>query len=121
MKRTWKIFTDKVKRIAIKDVKTLVANGMSVSRARKQVGDQKHLRVTPSSIYNWERLLTGKSTQTKGLRVAPTTKVQPLPLTNNSILKTRITGVNLHVPGKGNITLDHDTLQHIAQLAGHIG
>jgi hypothetical protein len=119
MKRTWKSFTDKVKRIAIKDLRTLVANGMSVSRARKQVGDQKHLRVTPSSIYNWERQLTGKSTQTKGLRVAPTNKVALLP--TNSIVKTRITGVQLYVPGKGNITLDHDTLQHIAQLAGHIG
>tara|TARA_Y100000310_G_scaffold341755_1_gene441951 strand:- start:434 stop:796 length:363 start_codon:yes stop_codon:yes gene_type:complete len=120
MKQTWKTFTLTVKRQAIRDMKALVAQGNSVSRARKLVADQKHLRVTPNTIYNWERALTGKSTQTKGLRVAPTTEVQSIPLTNN-IVKTRITGVNLHVPGKGSITLDHDTLQHIAQLAGHIG
>ena len=118
MKQTWRTFALTVKRAAIRDMKALVAKGTSVSKARKLIADQRHLRVTPNTIYNWERKLTGKSTQSKGLQVTP--EVHSLSLTNGTV-KTRITGVNLHVPGKGNITLDHETLQNIAQLAGHIG
>ena len=118
MKRTWKrSFTLTVKRQAIKDMKALVARGTSVSRARKIVADQKHLRVTPNTIYNWERALTGKSTQTKGLQVIASSDITP---TTNGNVTPHITSVNLHVPGKGNITLDHDLLQNIAQLAGHV-
>ena len=31
-------------------------------------------------------------------------------------LSAAITGMNFFIPGIGNITLDHSTLQHIAQL-----
>ena len=35
--------------------------------------------------------------------------------------RVHITSVNLHVPGKGNITLDHELLNHISKLAGYTG
>ena len=121
MNRTWKVFALNVKRKAIREMKALVAKGTSVSKARKLIGDQKHLRVTPNTIYNWERKLTGKSTRSKGLpvkRVAPATNNIVLPV--NSSATSHITSVDLHVPGKGTITLDHALLKDIAQLAGHV-
>ena len=116
MKQTWKTFTLTVKRQAVKDMKALVAKGTSVSRARKLVGDMKHLRVTPNTIYNWERALTGRTTQSKGLRVTPSETSIIIP--TNGATKPHITSVNLHVPGKGNITLDHKLLTDISRLAG---
>ena len=59
------------KRKAIKDVKSLVAKGNTVSKARLLVG--RTIGVTPNTIYNWERKLTGKTTQTKGLAVVSRT------------------------------------------------
>jgi len=120
MKQTWKTFTLTVKRQAIRDMKALVAKGTSVSRARKLIGDQKHLRVTPNTIYNWERALTGSTTQTRGLNAKPIVRSNGPIATINGTTKAHVTSVNLHVPGKGNITLDHDLLQNIAQLAGHV-
>ena len=118
MKQTWRTFTLTVKRAAIRDMKALVAKGTSVSKARKIVADQRHLRVTPNTIYNWERALTGKTTQSKGLRVAPI-ETSTILSTNGSPLP-HITSVNLHVPGKGNVTLDHQLLKNISRLAGFI-
>ena len=121
MKKTWKTFTLTVKRQAIRDMKALVAKGKSVSAARKTVGNQPHLKVTPNTIYNWERTLTGKSTQSDGLLRAPIVVrsngniAQP----TNGTTRTHVTSIDLHVPGKGNITLDHELLNHIARLAGH--
>ena len=121
MKKTWKTFTLTVKRQAIRDMKALVAKGKSVSKARKIIGDQKHLNVTPNTIYNWERQLTGKSTQSKGLNAVPVTRVQiSETLSGNGTPRPHITSVNLHVPGKGNITLDHELLTNISRLAGFI-
>ena len=116
MKQTWKTFTLTVKRQAIRDLKALVASGISVSRARKTVGDSMRPTVTASTIYNWERKLTGKSMQTKGLPV--TTSTNRINVSNGTT-RPHITSVNLHVPGKGNVTLDNNLLRHIAQLAGH--
>ena len=113
MKQTWKTYTLTVKRQAIRDLKALVAKGISISRARKTIADSMKPRVTSSTIYNWERKLTGKSMQTKGLPVASANN------RSNGSTKPHVTSVNLHVPGKGNVTLDNTLLQHIARLAGH--
>ena len=120
MKKAWKTFTLTVKRQAIRDMKALVAKGRSVSAARKAIGQQKHLRVTPNTIYNWERLLTGRTTQSTGLAVTPKVNVSNNVI-DNGLTTPRITSVNLHVPGKGNITLDHKLISQIAQLTGHVG
>jgi len=106
MKRTWKTFTTPVKRKAVKDVASLVAKGKSLSAARKLVSRQTHLQVTPNTLYNWERQLI----PTREVKLTTT----HLPLGGGD--KTRITGMNFFIPGIGNITLDHSTLQHIAQL-----
>jgi len=114
MKKTWKVFTLTQKRTAIRDMKALVAKGNSVSRARLLVG--RVLGVTPNTIYNWERKLTGKSTKSKV--ITPKIKTTVHKVSTNNIARAHITGVNLHVPGKGNITLDHELLTNISRLAG---
>ena len=100
------------KRKAIRDVKSLVAKGNTVSKARLLVG--RILDVVPATLYNWERKLTGKTTQTKGLAVTSKTTLNG----TNTVTKPRITGVNMHIPGKGDITLDHEMLVNISRLAG---
>ena len=110
MKRTWKMFTVTKKRQAIKDVRTLVSKDISVSKARQTIG--KALGVTPNTIYNWERDLTGKATQSRSLNSLPVL------MHNNGYVRPHITSVNLHVPGKGEITLDHELLTNISRLAG---
>ena len=114
MKKAWKVFTLTQKRQAVRDMKALVAKGNTVSRARLVVG--RTMGVTPNTIYNWERHLTGKTTQTKDLQV--TKKQIARVLSNNGTSKPHITSVNLHIPGKGNITLDHEMLVNISRLAG---
>ena len=114
MKQTWKVFTLTQKRQAIRDMKALVAKGNSVSKARLLVG--RTLGVTANTIYNWERKLTGKTTQTRGLSVAKN-QIRKV-VSSNGISRPHITSVNLHVPGKGEITLDHELLGHISKLAG---
>ena len=122
MKKTWKVFTLTQKRTAIRDMKALVAKGNSVSRARLLIG--RVLGVTPNTIYNWERKLTGKSTKSKVMnRTMKTPNSVPrvstiVHKTSNNIAKPHITGVNLHIPGTGNVTLDNKTLKHISIIAG---
>ena len=115
MKQAWKTFTLTVKRQAIRDMKALVAKGKSVSKARQLVG--KTLDVTSSTIYNWERALTGKAIPSNALTTSNTTVVE---VKRNGTTKPHITSVNLHVPGKGNITLDHELLANISRLAGFV-
>ena len=118
MKQTWKVFTLTQKRQAIRDMKALVAKGNSVSKARLLVG--RTLDVTANTIYNWERNLTGKSTQSKDLKTIPTIVRNNSSIAHNGATKPHITSVNLHVPGKGSITLDHELLTNISRLAGFV-
>ena len=110
MKRTWKMFTVTKKRQAIKDVRTLVSKDISVSKARQTVG--KALGVTPNTLYTWERSLTGETTQDRTVRSTPVL------MHNNGNARPHITSVNLHIPGQGEITLDHELLTNISRLAG---
>ena len=105
--KTRKVFTLTQKRTAIKDMRSLVAKGNSVSKARILVA--RTLDVSPNTIYYWEKKLYGDITRKVGTMTVTRT---------NHIAKPHITGVNLHVPGKGNITLDHELLTNISRLAG---
>ena len=119
MKKAWKTFTQTVKRQAVRDMKALVAKGNTVSKARLTVG--RALGVTPNTIYNWERSLTGKVTRSNALTKSVTMRSNgPIVTHLDGIIKPHITSVNLHVPGKGNITLDHELLSNISKLAGFI-
>ena len=61
MKPTFKSKFSKNKRLtAIRDVKKLMKRGYSLSGARRYVS--KALNIVPSTLYNWERELTGKVT-----------------------------------------------------------
>ena len=106
MKKTWKVLSNTTKRQALKDVRTLIAEGSNITAARTLVA--KKLNVRPNTIANWEHKRDFGQLNTTNDVIS-------------NITRTRITSVNLHVPGKGNITLDHDLLQNIAQLAGHVG
>ena len=39
----------------------------------------------------------------------------------NNTPKVHVTSVDLHVPGKGTVKLDHELLNHISKLAGYTG
>ena len=112
--KTRKVFTLTQKRQAIRDMRALVAKGNSVSRARLLVG--RTLEVSANTIYYWESKMYGKTTQSKV--ITPKIKTTVHKASTNNIAKAHITGVNLHVPGKGNITLDHELLTNISRLAG---
>ena len=62
MKQTFKSKFSKNKRLtAIRDEKKLMKRGYSLSGARRYVS--KALNIVPSTLYNWERELTGKVTE----------------------------------------------------------
>ena len=112
--KTRKVFTLTQKRTAIKDMRSLVAKGNSVSKARQLVA--RTLNVSPNTIYYWENKLYGKTTRSRV--ITPKIKTTVHKVSTNNIARAHITGVNLHVPGKGNITLDHELLTNISRLAG---
>ena len=102
--------------LAATELRALVAKDKSASKARLLVSHK--IGVSPTTIYNWEKEIFGKIIQSKG---SPVSKKQiHRALSNNGITKPHITSVNLHVPGKGEITLDHELLSHISRLAGFV-
>ena len=108
MKRTRKTrrtFTDAQKRGLVNEVTTLVAQGINITEARSKIA-LKH-KTTPVSLARW----------TKDMAISTTT----ITGRTNNIPKVHVTSVDLHVPGKGNITLDHELLNHISKLAGYTG
>ena len=116
MKRKRKIrktFTDAQKRGLVNEVTTLTTQGSNVTEARSKIA-RKH-KTTPISLARWSKDITntviGKSNG-KMLKSFPNGK-EPS--------RVHVTSVNLHVPGKGNITLDHELLNHISKLAGYTG
>ena len=116
MKRKRKIrktFTDAQKRGLVNEVIVLLNQGVKLTNARIEVA-RKH-KTTPISLARWSKDITntviGKSNG-KMLKSFPNGK-EPS--------RVHVTSVNLHVPGKGNITLDHELLSHISKLAGYTG
>ena len=80
-----------------------------MSKARLQVS--RKIDMTPTTLYNWERKLTGRSTISLKGTLSP----------NNNVTRPHITSVNLHVPGKGDVTLDNQLLTQISELASYTG
>ena len=117
MKRKRKIrktFTDAQKRGLVNEVTTLTTQGSNVTEARNRVA-RKH-KTTPISLARWSKDITNttivRKSNGKMLKSFPNGK-EPS--------RVHVTSVNLHVPGKGDITLDHELLNHISKLAGYTG
>ena len=107
MKRTRKTrrtFTDAQKRGLVNEVTTLITQGTNITEARSKVA-LKH-KTTPISLARWSKDITMDITQ---------------PKRTNGISKVHVTSVDLHVPGKGTVKLDHELLSHISKLAGYTG
>ena len=107
MKRTRKTrrtFTDAQKRGLVNEVTTLITQGTNVTEARSKVA-LKH-KTTPISLARWSKDITMDITQ---------------PRRTNGVSKVHVTSVDLHVPGKGIVKLDHELLTHISKLAGYTG
>jgi len=106
MKRTRKTrrtFTDAQKRGLVNEVTALITQGNNITEARSKIA-LKH-KTTPVSLAKWTKDMTMDITQPKR--------------TNTS--KVHVTSVDLHVPGKGTVKLDHELLSHISKLAGYTG
>ena len=102
MKRTWTVLSDSKKRQALRDVTVLVNKGNSISKARSLVA--RTLGVRPNTVANWANKF--------GSKLVNTTIVT----SNNGMQEPHITGVNIHIPGKGNITLNHELLTRISRV-----
>ena len=108
MKRTRKTrrtFTDAQKRGLVNEVTTLITQGTNITEARSKIA-LKH-KTTPVSLARWSKDIT----------ISTTT----ITSRTNNTPKVHVTSVDLHVPGKGNITLNHELLNHISKLAGYTG
>ena len=88
MKSTFKSkFSKNRKLTAIRNVKKLMKRGYSLSNARRHVS--KTLNVVPSTLYNWERELTGKVTTANHVTSKTLTPVTTA-VTNGNISVTEI-------------------------------
>ena len=105
-RKTRKTFTDAQKRGLVNEVTTLITQGNNVTEARSKIA-LKH-KTTPISLARWSKDITTDVMRTQTKRT-------------NNVSKVHVTSVDLHVPGKGNITLDHELLNHISKLAGYTG
>jgi len=109
MKRTRKTrrtFTDAQKRGLVNEVMTLVTRGHNLTEARSRIA-LKH-KTTPISLARWSKDIANTTTNNRNIKVnGRITAAEP-----------HITGVNLHIPGTGNVTLDNKTLKHISIIAG---
>ena len=117
MKRTRKTrrtFTDAQKRGLVNEVITLITQRSNVTEARSKIA-LKH-KTTPISLARWSKDITNNTiihkSNGKMLRSFPNGK-EPS--------RVHVTSVNLHIPGQGNITLNHELLNHISKLAGYTG
>ena len=117
MKRTRKTrrtFTDAQKRGLVNEVMTLVTRGHNLTTARSKIASMH--KTTPISLARWSKDIANNTIVTKSngkiLRSFPNGK-EPS--------RVHVTSVNLHIPGQGNITLDHELLNHISKLAGYTG
>ena len=108
-RRTSKIpFTLTARRNALSRVRGLMEQGLSKGKAVLMIA--RELECHTGTIYNWLN-------QSQGT-VVTNGNIQPVVKTNNNIVEPHITSVDLHVPGKGNITLNHELLTKISRLAG---
>ena len=109
MKRTRKTrrtFTDAQKRGLVNEVTTLITQGSNVTEARSKIA-LRH-GTTPISLARWSKDISMDLVRNQVKRT-------------NGASKVHVTSVDLHVPGKGTIKLDHELLNHISKLAGYTG
>ena len=121
MKRTRKTrrtFTDAQKRGLVNEVTTLITQGNNVTEARSKVA-LKH-KTTPISLARWSKDMSNNTIVRKSNGVMKQKMLKSFP-NGKEPSRVHVTSVNLHVPGKGNITLDHELLSHISKLAGYTG
>ena len=114
MKRTRKTrrtFTDAQKRGLVNEVITLVTQGSNVTEARNKIA-LKH-KTTPISLARWSKDITNTIVHKSNGKMLRSFSNGKEPS------RVHVTSVNLHVPGKGDITLDHELLNHISKLAGY--
>ena len=113
MKQTFKSKFSKNKRLtAIRDVKKLMKRGYSLSGARRYVS--KALNIVPSTLYNWERELTGKVTNAKHATPKTTKSVLSRSTTTNG--KVNITEVQIRNSKNETLTFhrnDVDLLRNV--------
>ena len=117
--RIRKTYTPTQKRNLVGKVITLVTKGVGITKARQRVARQYN--TTSVSLQRWSKNITNNIVRDR--KIAKDLIPQdshPLPLTNHTS-KVHVTGVDLHVPGKGTVKLDTELLTHISKLAGYTG
>ena len=114
-RKTRKTFTDTQKRGLVNEVTRLVNEGTKIGTARIEIAFRH--ATTPISLARWSKDITN-TTVPKSNGVIKQKMLKSFP---NGISPSRVhvTSVNLHIPGKGNITLDHELLRHISKLASY--
>ena len=110
-RKTRKTFTDAQKRGLVNEVIVLLNQGVKLTNARIEIA-RKH-KTTPISLARWSKDITNT--------VVTKSNGKMLKSFPNGTLPSRVhvTSVNLHIPGKGDITLDHELLNHISKLASY--
>ena len=111
-----KTFTDAQKRGLVNEVIVLLNQGTKLTNARIEVA-RKH-KTTPISLARWSKDITNTIVGKSNGKMLLVKSLQPI-ITNTRTSTIHVTSVNLHVPGKGNITLDHELLNHISKLASY--
>ena len=113
-RKTRKTFTDAQKRGLVNEVITLVTQGSNLTEARSRIA-LKH-KTTPISLARWSKDISNTVVRKSNGKI--------LTPYNKAVMATsrvHVTGVDLHVPGKGTIKLDTELLTHISKLAGYTG
>ena len=110
-RKTRKTFTLTQKRGLVNKVMTLLNQGVNLTKARLEVARKNG--TTPISLARWATNPTITTVAKSNGRIA--SKVA------NNISTVHVTSVDLHVPGKGIVKLDHQLLTHISKLAGYTG
>ena len=117
-----KSFTHIQRSNAVNKVNKLVNQGIGLGDARTLVASKIGLQRS-STLSKWARqvsldTVTNRITAAQAINNVRSKNTKVMQNTNGTT-KPHITSVSLHVPGQGNITLDHQLLQVISRWAGY--
>ena len=134
-RKTRKTLTLTQKRGLVNKVITLLNKGAKLTHARQEVA--RNNNTTEISLARWakdrtvmttlradgKRVPIAKSNGKMANRMTPYRQLGDKQLihTADNVNIVHVTGVDLHVPGKGIIKLDQQLLTHISKLAGYTG
>ena len=126
-RKTRKTFTLTQKRGLVNKVITLLNKGAKLTHARQEVA--RNNNTTPISLARWSNDRTVMTTPKSNGKIATGNAMdsyrklgnEQLIHTADNVHQVHVTGVDLHVPGKGIVKLDHKLLTHISKLAGYTG